>query len=72
MKRLATIAVTGVMSFMLSACGGDDMPKGPEAKPDEMMQAQPAAAPQENMQPAQPQPTAAPTDEQVEAATAQE
>jgi hypothetical protein len=41
MKRLAMIAVTGVMAIALSACGGNDAPPVPDANTDDnMMQTQ--------------------------------
>lgn len=83
MKRLAMIAVTGVMSFMLSACGGDDAPKMSAGGDDMMQQTQMPmpGADSQNMQeqmPAAdnsmdtPEPTSNPSDEQVEGATAAE
>ncbi|MDF1683573.1 MAG: hypothetical protein P1U36_02845 [Legionellaceae bacterium] len=50
MKRLAMIAATGVMAFMISACG-DNAPQKPEAQADDMQSQveQPVTA-----QPAQP------------------
>jgi hypothetical protein len=69
MKRLAMMAITGVMVFALSACG-DDVPQKPDVQGDDMMQPQAA-------QPAAPAAPAAanaaqPTKEDVAGATAQE
>jgi|GEM_PF-1871827 len=85
MKRLAMIAVTGVMSFMLSACGGDDAPNMSATQGgDDMMQQTQMPMPsaegqnvQEQMPAADnamevPQPTHNPSEEQVEGATAAE
>ena len=45
MKRLAMIAATGIMAFMISACG-DNAPQKPEVQADDMQPQvqQPAAA----------------------------
>ncbi len=66
MKRLAMMAVTGVMAFALGACGGDDVPPVPDANTDDMMQTQ--------MQQPAPEaaPAAAPSEEQMAGASAQE
>ncbi len=75
MKRLATMALTGVMVFALSACG-EDAPQKPDVQGDDMMQpqaAQPAAAPDANAAPAAAAETKAqPTQEEMAGATAQE
>jgi hypothetical protein len=66
MKRLAMMAVTGVMVFALSACG-EDVPQKPDVQGDDMMQpqaAQPAAPAAAN--------AAQPTKEDMAGATAQE
>ena len=80
MKRLAMMAVTGVMVFALGACGGDDVPPVPDANTDDMMQpapapaaapeAAPAAAPE--AAPAAAPEAASPTEEQMAGAAAQE
>ncbi|MCH9755668.1 MAG: hypothetical protein K0U37_00545 [Gammaproteobacteria bacterium] len=76
MKRLAMIAVTGIMVLALGACGGDDAPPMPDAGGDDMMQpkAQEAApaAPDAAAAPEAPAATGAPTDEQMAGAAAQE
>lgn len=41
MKRLAMIAMTGIITLALGACGGDDVPPMPDANTDESMQIQP-------------------------------
>lgn len=74
MKRLAMMAVTGVMVFALSACG-DDAPPMPDTNAEDMQMQQgaaPAAAPAEAMPAGGAMGKAAPTDEQVTGATAQE
>ena len=57
MKRLAMIAATGIMAFMISACG-DNAPQKPEVQADDMQsqveQATPAAAEAPAAQPVQP------------------
>ncbi len=48
MKRLAMLAATGIMAFMISACG-DNAPQKPEVQADDMQTQvqQPAAVPAE-------------------------
>ncbi len=70
MKRLVTMAVTGMMMFALSACGGDNVPPVPDANTDDMMNT-PMQQPTENAKPEAANP-AAPTDEQMAGAAAQE
>lgn len=76
MKRLAMMAVTGVMAFVLSGCG-EDAPEPPATNADDMTQMQQPmdhnanpAAPAAPTAPAAP--PAAPTEEQMAGATAQE
>ncbi len=75
MKRLGIMAVTGVMAFALGACGGSDAPPMPDANTDDMMQAQ-MQQPAQDVTPAAPGAseavTAAPSEEQMQAATVQE
>jgi len=71
MKRLAMMAVTGIMAFALGACGGDDVPPVPDANTDDMMQTQmqqpaPEAAPVAGAE------AAAPSAEEMAGASAQE
>ena len=72
MKRLAMIAATGVMAFMISACG-DNAPQKPEAQADDMQSQvqQPAAVPMEPSDSAVAQP-AQPSDAAMEDAAVQE
>jgi len=48
MKRLAILAATGIMAFMISACG-ENAPQKPEVQADDMQTQvqQPAAVPAE-------------------------
>ena len=68
MKRLAMIAATGIMAFMISACG-DNAPQKPEVQADDMQSQvqQPAAAPAEPVvaAPAAPEAPVDPTDNTV-------
>ncbi|MCH9689614.1 MAG: hypothetical protein K0U24_04470 [Gammaproteobacteria bacterium] len=74
MKYLARMAVTGVMVFTLSACGGDDVPQAPATDGNDLIQAQQPApgvpAASEAVQ--APAASATPTEEQVEGASAEE
>ena len=81
MKRLAMIAATGIMAFMISACG-DNAPQKPEMQADDMQSQvqQPASAPEAPVAPTAPlepgdstgtQP-AQPSDEAIADAAAQE
>jgi hypothetical protein len=75
MKRLAMLAATGIMAFMISACG-DNAPQKPEVQADDMQSQvqQPAvAAPAAPEAPAAPvtQP-AQPSDEAMADAAVQE
>ena len=79
MKHLARMAVTGVMVFTLSACGGDDIPQAPATDGNDLIQAQQPApgvpAASEAVQAtdtAAPAASATPTEEQVEGASAEE
>ena len=60
MKRLAMIAATGIMAFMISACG-ENAPQKPEVQADDMqsqvqqpVEAAPAAAPAAPVAPVEP------------------
>ncbi len=57
MKRLAMIAMTGIMTLALGACGGNDAPPMPDVNTDDAIQMQ---APQQAAQPAQDVTPAAP------------
>lgn len=72
MKRLAMMAATGVMAFMISACG-DNAPQKPEVQADDMQtqMQQPAAAPMEPSDNAMTQP-AQPSEAAMEDAAVQE
>ena len=80
MKYLARIAATGIMAFMISACG-DNAPQKPEVQADDMQPQvqQPAAAPEAPVvaepaaAPAEPATQSAqPTDEAISDAAVQE
>lgn len=75
MKRLAMIAATGIMAFMISACG-DNAPQKPEMQTDDMQsqvqQAAPEAAEAPEASEAPAAPAAQPSDDAVADAAVQE